>query len=308
MLDFARILKEFMEVRRISGQKIADAVGVSQKTISRYARGESEPSDEMQWKIFKAIAEIGGHPEDANIPLALRPDESLDESISLLADLEFEILETGCEGLRWPDKFYTEASAVFSLLKEDNQKFVLDHLEAYASVRCYEIDIIHSFTLLSEAQKDFVLKSLQTIHLDYREMSTKPAICKKISNCMRMISECESIVPESWKLGVADVPESPADTELVKKYKDLLMESYEDEVPMLCLFLREMLFWDERDWYLLMLVNFLVLSDQGLNMTEGKEILGDKVFGLTKYLEEQKEKIIEKYKKEGLENEKKQKP
>ena len=39
--EFAGYLKATMKKYKITGQQIADMVGVAQKTISRYARGES---------------------------------------------------------------------------------------------------------------------------------------------------------------------------------------------------------------------------------------------------------------------------
>lgn len=40
--QFAEILTFLMKEYKISGQKIADKIGKSQKTISRYARGEGD--------------------------------------------------------------------------------------------------------------------------------------------------------------------------------------------------------------------------------------------------------------------------
>ena len=55
---FADRLKSLMKERKISGQRIADAVDISQKTVSRYATGESEPTEGMQRSILSAIAEL----------------------------------------------------------------------------------------------------------------------------------------------------------------------------------------------------------------------------------------------------------
>ena len=41
--NFSKRLTQLMKQRKISGQKIGEAVGKSQKTISRYANGEIDP-------------------------------------------------------------------------------------------------------------------------------------------------------------------------------------------------------------------------------------------------------------------------
>ena len=62
---FSQRLSKLMKERKISGQKIAAAVGKSQKTISRYATGEIEPTEELKNAIFRVIADISGLEEDA---------------------------------------------------------------------------------------------------------------------------------------------------------------------------------------------------------------------------------------------------
>ena len=50
-------------------------------------------------------------------------------------------------------------------------------------------------------------------------------------------------------------------------------------------YLPEIITFDERDWYLLMLVQFLSLKDRGANTTYYGKTIGDKVFGLLNYME-----------------------
>ena len=53
--EFAGYLKATMKKYKITGQQIADMVGVAQKTISRYARGESTADIGRQEEIKKAL-------------------------------------------------------------------------------------------------------------------------------------------------------------------------------------------------------------------------------------------------------------
>ena len=61
---FSHRLTVLMRKRKISGQKIGELVGKSQKTISRYANGEVEPSNEVKNQIYGAIAKLSGIEED----------------------------------------------------------------------------------------------------------------------------------------------------------------------------------------------------------------------------------------------------
>jgi transcriptional regulator with XRE-family HTH domain len=65
--QFSERLSLLMKERKISGQKIGELVGKSQKTISRYANGEIEPPEEMKNAIFKAISTLSGIEDDWNI-------------------------------------------------------------------------------------------------------------------------------------------------------------------------------------------------------------------------------------------------
>ena len=53
--SFANKVKTLMKERKISGQRIASELNVSQKTISRYSTGEIVPSEEIQQRILQVI-------------------------------------------------------------------------------------------------------------------------------------------------------------------------------------------------------------------------------------------------------------
>ena len=58
---FADVLKTLMKKYKISGQKIADRIGKSQKTVSRYANGDVVPKKKIQEQVLQAVAEIAGY-------------------------------------------------------------------------------------------------------------------------------------------------------------------------------------------------------------------------------------------------------
>lgn len=54
-MDFCNNLKKLRKSKRISQQTIAQYIGVSQRTISHYEKGESEPSLRCLCKIAECL-------------------------------------------------------------------------------------------------------------------------------------------------------------------------------------------------------------------------------------------------------------
>lgn len=284
MNNFADRLKALMKERKISGQKIADAISVSQKTISRYATGEIEPNEEMQRKVLSAVAEIGGHPEDAEYkPKKFIFPNTLRELITSGIDLVSEEELLACE-LQEMEMDKDMACRVFSLLLESNQKFVIENFETFSGLEVYEIALVESFARISKDMQDFVLEGLEMVRMNCVEMGMYASTCKKISNYMQMISKCKSITIESIEK-FDDIPDGYETTDLINEYAELLEHTRGIDVENLGNYLLELITFDERDWYLLMLVQFLTLRDKGANTTYHGKIVGDRVFGLLNYLE-----------------------
>lgn len=282
--SFADKLKNLMKERKISGQKIADVVGVSQKTISRYVTGENEPNEDMQKKILEAIAEIGGHPEDAITDkppyiLATSLRDAMKYKNQMASD--DEILESELQEL-YRDK--DNACKVFSVLEESNQKFVLDNFDVYCEMDGYEIAIVEAFAAISEDKRSFILDSLETIHLNYASVKDSPGVCKKISRYIEMMSKCQEIAVENLEK-FNDIPECVELTQYGQEYADKLERTSGVNVEKMGAFLPELLTFDERDWYLLTLVQMVRLRDRGANITYYGRVVGDKVYALINYIE-----------------------
>ena len=94
--NFSKRLTQLMKQRKISGQKIGEAVGKSQKTISRYANGEIDPPVEMKNKIYKAISDLSGY-----------------ENLKLLANIQKKI----------SDKEILEALEIVNLTSKKDKKY-----------------------------------------------------------------------------------------------------------------------------------------------------------------------------------------
>lgn len=286
---FSVRLKSLMRERKISGQKIAAEVGVSQKTISRYATGQNEANENMQKKILEAIAKIGGHPEDAIVNISF---SNINETL--------EILETTNLHLASDDKifelefqeFYRDkkiACIVFSLLEEENQKFVLEHFDVYCEMDTYEIAILEVFSLVSEEERNFILDSLETVHFSFSAVMSHSDICRKIVRYMEMIPRCKALKLENMEK-FKDIPEDICLSNYVQEYADKLERSNGFQVEKMKRFLSELITLNEKDWYFLILVQILGLKDRGANTTYDGKIVGDKVYALICYMERKRMK------------------
>lgn len=278
--NFAYKLKKLMKERKIPGQKIADAVGVSQKTISRYATGENEPKEDMQKKILEAIAEIGGHPEDAIIDkqphiTSLRKAMKYSDQIEDEENWAYELQE-----------FYKDkeiACKMFSLFEKSNQKFILDNFDVYCEMDTYEFVIIEAFAMISEDKRTFILDSLETIHLNLSDTKNHPIVCQKISRYIQMISRCKAVEPEKMEK-FSNIPENVSLSQQGQQYADKLEKIRGIDVKKLGLLLPELITFDERDWYLLSLVQMHSLRDHGANITYDGKLVGDRIYALINYM------------------------
>lgn len=291
---FADKLKMLMKERKVSGQKIASELNVTQKTISRYATGEIVPSEEMQQRILQAIANLGGHPEDAEVkkikilPMTLR--EVLESGLPLMSDEELEERE-----MREWESDKHKACQIFSMLEKKNQKFVMEHFQMYCDLDAYEIAIVEAFSVIPEDKREFVLDELNVIRIDYTAMLNNPYQCKKAAQYMEMISKCKDLVPEQYEK-YQELPNDIEETEELKAYEDMLEKTSGINVEKMGTYLPELINFDEKDWYLLMLVQLVSMHDKGANVTYWGRFVGDKIHLLINYLE----KLADESKEAGL--------
>lgn len=292
---FADKLKMLMKERKISGQKIASELNVTQKTISRYATGAIVPSEEMQQRILQVIADIGGHPEDAQVqkaiktlPMTLR--EIRDSGLPLMSDEELEEQE-----MREWESDKHEACRVFSILEKKNQKFVMEHFQMYCDLDAYEIAIVEAFSVIPDDKREFVLDGLNVIRMDYIALCNNSYQCKKAAQYMEMISKCRELLPEQYEK-YQKLPNDIEETEELKAYIDMLEKTSGLNVEKMGTYLPELINFDEKDWYLLMLVQLVSTQDKGANLTYGGSFVGDKIYALINYLE----KLADESKKAGL--------
>ena len=179
--EFAGYLKATMKKYKITGQQIADMVGVAQKTISRYARGESTADIVRQEEIKKAlellikdkkeaeerkkrrelIKALGGTPGVLQDIIAINKklrrgddwDDDWDDEWYDRQEIEQEERER--------ERDIDEACAVFALLEEDKQAFILKHLEAYCNIKNSEHEVVRRFYLVPRNKQKIILQTLE---------------------------------------------------------------------------------------------------------------------------------------------------
>ena len=95
-MTFSELLNHYLEILSLSGKELSERSGVSQATISRYRRGEIEPS--MGGTAFPAIiAALAGAAEDREV--ALSEEELRDQAEACLAADE-KLYEVYLQNLR----------------------------------------------------------------------------------------------------------------------------------------------------------------------------------------------------------------
>lgn len=280
MVKFHVLLKKLMKEKSLSGQAIANIVGVSQKTISRYATGEVTPNDIMQRRILEAIESLN---EDKSVKLRKMTDmvRSMIPSDEELYDMELKMEEMEVE-----DKRQTAVN-VFSLLTKRNQESFLQFHECFFNLCWYEYVLVKLFNMLPEVNQNYLLEDLQNVQVHFKDMSEQPLLCKKISSYYIMIEEsCNFEIEDFDKfINISDTYEKNTCTDNFKEY---IENASPQSVVLLAEHLEELLSFDAKDWHFLMLVQMMALRDHGVNMY-GCDVIGDKLFGLIKYMKEKGE-------------------
>jgi transcriptional regulator with XRE-family HTH domain len=278
--EFAGYLKATMKKYKITGQQIADMVGVAQKTISRYARGESTADIVRQEEIKKAlellikdkkeaeerkkrrelIKALGGTPGVLQDIIAINKklgrgddwDDDWDDEWYDRQEIEQEERER--------ERDIDEACAVFALLEEDKQAFILKHLEAYCNIKNSEHEVVRRFYLVPRNKQKIILQTLENnVSLNNRDIVKNV----RLFECTEMMYEMRG----KWKTWVpcefipADANMNYKKTELVKKFGEALKEPGTSPAR-----LRDNLYeyiaYEEADWYLILLVRMMSIGDK----------------------------------------------
>lgn len=180
---FSERLTLLMKKRKISGRKIGDAIGKSQKTISRYANGDVDPSVETKNLIYKVISDLSGYPEDGLSEQELDQIELDRKIICSFVDggAEYKLAEEYQQEL---DYKYKCLSQKFKKLSVGAKKYFLQEFDSFLYVESWEIDVLDFFHELKTQKQIELLRYLECFNLDFEHMkksNSLPAYLHMIS-------------------------------------------------------------------------------------------------------------------------------
>ncbi len=221
---FSQRLALLMKERKISGQKIADAIGKSQKTISRYVNGEIDPSNEVKNAIYKAIASISGIEDDA------MTEEELDEE---------EIF------LEMSTYFSESDNDAFAKLSNAAKEYYSENLEDLILVEEWEDDVLNFYHKLSSTKQEEMANYLDNFNFTYKSVKNT----EKLAAYMRMIERSNK---RPVILINDEAADKKSDEEFYKKVKKMGVK-----LPSHPYFLS----YGPYDWYLLLRINIYELYD-----------------------------------------------
>lgn len=281
--NFSESLSRIMKEKRITGVQLAKEIDVSPKTISRYVRAEVIPTVEMQNRILAALEKLGEDSGTERYKQQLNMRELTEKYGAVFRDAE-EILNDELAELE-ADK--RSALRVFMLLEPANRKFVLENFDAYAGIEAHEIALLEMFSLMNEKEKQYIIRELENYRVVLKDFKENKTACRKIAQYMRMIAECDMVIKEKQDK-FSDPANQKVDSEdgEYRQYSELLERKSGIAVELLGTYLPMLLTMDALDWYLLMLVQYVVLRDRGVNTTYNGRIIGNKLMLLMEYMEE----------------------
>lgn len=259
---FSKRLSMLMKERKISGQRIGDAIGKSQKTISRYANGEVEPGNEIKNKIYRVIADISGIEEDATTEEEL----DLQEDWERIYDELNEDLQSGCYewelGLQESERVtenYFQQERIFHNLSLGAKKYYMKNIDALLMVEnweCYVLDIFHEF---SPRQQEKFVKYLENFNFDFEVLRNSHCVSKIaaytdmiIHSASRPVLLLEKARDEnSWSI---------EEKELEEEYSHIMTLRLNDGCEELLTY-PEFLSFTPYDWYVLLRITIFEMYD-----------------------------------------------
>lgn len=253
--NFSQRLSLLMKQRGISGQKIGDLVGKSQKTISRYANGETEPPEKLKKQILQAVASISGIEEDA-----FTTEELLINSSSGDMD-EYETgagLEYGAE----QEENLQQMEKQFDRLNTEAALYCLQHMETFLCIEAWELNALEFYKELSRDRQTAFMDELERYDYKFSSDSCKNS---KISRYILMMDCCEKR-PASLYAAAGKPFDSRLHDSLKRKWLQTVreMEMNGTEISPEASFLPFLTF-GPYDWYFLSRLQILELYDSARN-------------------------------------------
>lgn len=276
-----------MKKYRISGQKIADRIGKSQKTVSRYAKwrgcteekntgaGASGSFGDCRLLYGRSCCGRKGNKRVWEL-----------KTVTLGSARREAYKERREQAEKW-------AVRVFALLPEEKQKFMLDFFDLYAELKMYEMEMVDNFRRIP-AEKEQVIMDIAYFLAMRKDQEKKDAL--EQYRALKYGEVCDRISQYQWEPESRDkyleIPELEEETELESKFaRKLADKSLElGQIQRLGIRLVDMINYRVEDWRFLSYIQVIYIQDEGTNYTRDYQIVGDEVYMLMCWLEKLAEK------------------
>lgn len=259
---FSQRLSMLMKERKISGQRIADAIGKSQKTISRYANGEVDPSNEIKNNIYRVIADMSGIEEDATTEEELDSQEDWEK---LCIELEEEF-QPGCG--EWELGLQTQMEEednsrklmkIFHELTLGAKKYYMQNVNTFHMVEEWEFAVMELFHEFKPQKQAEFVKYLEKF--DYNFEQLKYGGCAyKIAAYIEMVRNSENRPMLLIEKNKEEDTNSREEKELEEKYERELEYYLNAPVEVLSDY-PNLLSYTPYDWYVLLRITIFELYD-----------------------------------------------
>lgn len=253
---FSQRLSQLMKERKISGQRIGDAIGKSQKTISRYANGEVDPDIETKNLIYKVISDISGVMEDG------MTEQELDIHDLLMNETMYfmEHPESGeCElGRIYQDELNEcrlNQHAIFHTLSSGAKKYYLDNIRCFLMVEEWECRVLEYFHSFKGKKKQEFVKYLENFNVDFDNLNSSYKTVK-IAAYMDMINNSHNRPVLLIEKNRAAEEYTSDELSMEEEFMNIL-DNFEGKI----IYYPEYLSFTPYDWYVLMRINIYELYD-----------------------------------------------
>lgn len=180
-VKYSEVLRQNLKNFKISGVAIAEKVGLSQKSISRYTTGETTPNSKTAADILAAVYSIINekkiNPTQQQKEL-LENLKELTENIqsNLITNIEkaYEIIKANYNSESYfQDDLEDESflfqdvtikiKKVFDSFPIENQKFFLDNFDYFKILSLEDLNFLINLSHLNKKQQDYIIEQLQNI-------------------------------------------------------------------------------------------------------------------------------------------------
>ncbi len=278
---FSQRLTKLMKERKISGQKIGDAIGRSQKTISRYANGEVDPSIEIKNMIYKVIADYSGIEEDAMTEEELAEQEwGYEESMFYHAEecAEWYHMMDYIETL---DSTFNYLSDSFDKLTKGAKRYYIDNICRIHFLENWEQEILNIYHKMSATEQKRFLSFFEPCNFDFCIAEN----AEKIGAYAQMIE-----ISTNRPLSIMSDSEKEEDDDLLKQEWINKLNKFHEKRENTIFETHDLSFlsYTPHDWYILLRIQIFELEDTGEYLWDGKKeemYLGPKLWTIMSAIE-----------------------